>query len=237
MSDQEPSARSVSFVTFTSDPSVQPFCLSPPAFLARHFTHSSATRPPAARFIATGAIVFDRPLSVNSGPEQQISQPPPHVLLVQRAPTDSMPLRWETPGGACDDDDVSVLHACARELKEEAGLTAASVGPLVRLSTPAAATTTTAGDDGQQSELLGESMGGQFFLTRRANLVCKFYFVVEPADVDHVVLDPAEHTAYVWATEEEVRNKKMEGTDGIQLNFTTKEQQEVILEAFKLWKK
>src|ERR1700733_11374825 len=46
------------------------------------------------------------------------------VLLVQRSATDSSPLKWETPGGACDEEDRTILHATSRELWEEAGLSA-----------------------------------------------------------------------------------------------------------------
>ncbi len=53
------------------------------------------------------------------------------ILLLQRAPTDSMPLRWEIPGGACDLEDESLLHAAARELREEAGLRARTAAALV----------------------------------------------------------------------------------------------------------
>ncbi|KAH7014453.1 NUDIX hydrolase domain-like protein, partial [Microdochium trichocladiopsis] len=110
------------------------------------------------------------------------------VLLVQRAPHDSMPLRWEVPGGGCDEEDPSILYSCARELFEETGLKAVGVGPLVR-----------------------GGLGGQFFRSRSGKLVCKFQFVVA-VDLDaglRVKLDPNEHFAYIWATEEEVRRKEV----------------------------
>jgi 8-oxo-dGTP pyrophosphatase MutT (NUDIX family) len=40
------------------------------------------------------------------------------VLVIQRASPDSMPNKWELPGGAVDDDDPTILHAAARELAE-----------------------------------------------------------------------------------------------------------------------
>ncbi|KAJ2978914.1 hypothetical protein NUW58_g7344 [Xylaria curta] len=113
-----------------------------------------------------------------------------------------MPLLWETPGGGCDDDDVSVLHSCARELKEEAGLETISVGPLVRCSTAGVGFADEKGP-GQGGLERGEEMGSHMFFTRKGKLVSKFYFVVEAKQTNSVVVDPTEHTAYIWATEEE----------------------------------
>ncbi|KAM7199493.1 NUDIX hydrolase domain-like protein [Naviculisporaceae sp. PSN 640] len=214
---------------FTSHPSVQAFKQSPPEFLRRHFDVSNKARPPVPKFLATGAIVFDHRPPPNS-------DHPPRTLLIQRAAHDSMPLNWETPGGGCDDDDPSILHACARELKEEAGLDAVSVGPVVPCASSRITSMTDGNAEAGQAEW-GERMGGQFFLTRRGGLVCKFYFIVElPEDsASRVNVDPNEHSAFVWATEDEVRRKKMDGENGIQLDFTTREQYEVILAAFKMW--
>lgn len=161
---------------FTSHPSVQAFKVSPKDFLARHFDKSNKTRPPVPTFLATGAIVFDRPALTADG-SHPISNhaSSPRVLLIQRAPDDSMPLKWETPGGGCDDEDPSILYACARELKEEAGLLPVSVGPVVPCRATATASNNGAPEDGQPD--WGERMGGQYFFTRRGNLVCKFNFL------------------------------------------------------------
>jgi 8-oxo-dGTP pyrophosphatase MutT (NUDIX family) len=146
-------------------------------------------------FIATGALVFD-------------ASTPERILLIQRAAHDSMPGQWEIPGGACDKEDPSILDGAARELWEETGLTASSIGPQV-------------GD-------------GHFFLTRSGKLVCKFNFLVDvEKDVDgkwDVKLDPNEHQNYVWTTEEEVKARR---TGDVDLKFTTREQEAVVLEAFR----
>lgn len=218
------------------DPSLQAFFASPPVFLARHFAHnnssSSPSRPPAPTFLATSAVVFDSPIL-----SPRTDGAPPRVLLVQRAAHDSMPLSWETPGGGCDDDDASMLHSCARELREEAGLEAMSFGLLVRcLAGDANAATAEGGPDDGEPEW-GERMGGQFFFTRKGKLISKFYFVVEAKQTSNVVVDPNEHAAYLWATEEEVKDERMhdeEGKEGKGLKFTTAEQRLVLLEAFKL---
>ena len=219
--------------TFRVHPSLKAFLIPPPDFLARHFAHGNASRdsnrPPAPTFLATGAIVFDRqPGSAQAG------SPSPKVLLIQRAAHDSTPLTWESPGGGCDDDDPSVLYSCVRELREEAGLEAVSIGPLIRC--PASNDTTAESGPGEGEAEWGEKMGGQFFLTRKGKPVCKFYFIVETSQTSDVVVDPNEHAAYIWATEEEVKEgttKGSEGENGMQLTFTSTEQRRVLLEAFK----
>jgi 8-oxo-dGTP pyrophosphatase MutT (NUDIX family) len=184
---------------FTSDPSTSSFAVSAQTYLSNH---------PSAyyQYIATGALVFDR-----SSPSS--SPPGPRILLIQRAEGDSMPGRWEIPGGGCDDDDASILHAVARELWEEAGLQAARVGPLV--GTP------------------------HVFVSRSGKLVGKFNFLVEAAGEPtadgrwDVTLDPVEHQRFVWASEEEVRARRAVGGD-VELSFTARHLEETVLEAFRL---
>jgi len=148
-----------------------------------------------AYYVAPGAMVFDR-------------STPSRILLVQRASTDSMPNLWEVPGGAVDPEDPSILHAVVRELWEEAGLTAANIGPQV-----------------------GEV---QIFTTRRGLTVCKFHFLADaetsPDGTLDVKLDPREHQNYVWATEEQVIAGRV---DDVQLKWTSSEQEGAVLEAFQ----
>ena len=150
------------------------------------------------------------------------------MLLVQRAAHDSMPLRWEIPGGACDLEDETILHGLARELWEEAGLKMTGV---VR------------------------QVGGEYvFLTRRGMGVSRVTFEVEvetPASTEsegglqketlpEVVLDPNEHARFLWATEEEVRTGRVAVLGGsgeaevVDVDFTTKHQRAAILLGFKL---
>jgi 8-oxo-dGTP pyrophosphatase MutT (NUDIX family) len=149
---------------------------------------------------ATGSLVID--------PETS------KILLVQRAAHDSMPLKWETPGGAVDAEDESILHAAARELLEETGLVATRI-----------------------VELVG---GMQEFVTRKGLKVGKMYFLVE-VDVNHerhgnneikVRMDPNEHVQHVWASEEEARAKKV---GDVVLEYTTDAQEEAIYEAYRIW--
>ncbi|KAI0399890.1 NUDIX hydrolase domain-like protein [Xylaria palmicola] len=163
---------------FTTDPSLAKFQVSPVAFIK--------TSPPL-QGICVGAFVFD-----DAG----------RLLIVQRAPHDSFPLRWEVPGGAVDDEDESVLHGLARELGEETGLQASHVRSLV-----------------------GK---GHVFLTRRPLCVCKYSFVVDVVAHD-VRIDPEEHVAFLWVSEDEARARKVGDLD---LVYTHKDQEQAILESF-----
>lgn len=192
---------------FTIHPSLSPFTISPPAYLAAHPNEGY-------KYLATGTVVFDS----TSDPKT------PRVLLLQRSAGDSMPNRWECPGGGCDDEDESVLYAAARELWEEAGLRATR---FCGLAGPAP----------------------QLFLSSSRKEIGKFNFIVEAemsrsredGDEDDnrhfaVKLDPKEHQRYVWASEAEVRAKKVArrcGGGDIVLEFTKKVVEDTILQAFE----
>ena len=97
------------------------------------------------------------------------------VLLIQRPKHDSMPNRWEGPGGACDDEDPTILHGAARELWEEVGLVAKRFTPLV-----------TDGPDPEIGQVLPNRIGqvlpnriGQVLLnSTRTKTWCRFYYLV-----------------------------------------------------------
>ncbi|KAI1401132.1 NUDIX hydrolase domain-like protein [Hypoxylon fuscum] len=168
--------------TFTSSPSVAAFKLPLQAYLDTH---------PNFQGIAVGAFVFN---------------PEGKLLLVQRAAHDSLPLLWEIPGGACDFEDESLLHAVARELWEESNLHAKHVGPLV-----------------------GEGL--PFFIGKGLRM-CKYSFMTQVEGYE-VELDPNEHQAFLWVTEEEARAGKC---GDVGFKYTFKEQQQAVYEAFKLKK-
>ncbi|RMZ86535.1 hypothetical protein DV736_g6239, partial [Chaetothyriales sp. CBS 134916] len=145
-----------------------------------------------------------------------VHQQSPRMLLIQRAASDSLPNRWEVPGGACDAEDPSILYSCARELWEEAGLAATEIGLRV-----------------------GEPL---IFLTRSGRLICKIGFLVKTARATRnqgeegqlrVKIDPKEHQNNVWASEEEVRSERM---GDLELTFTSRDQKQTILQAFEIWK-
>ncbi|KFA53789.1 hypothetical protein S40293_01666 [Stachybotrys chartarum IBT 40293] len=147
--------------------------------------------------IATGVIVFD---------------PSGRVLLIQRAITDSMPNRWEFPGGAVDPEDESLLHGAARELWEESGLVATRFTFFV-------------------PETPGTEVGTMFTNRNGTKHFCRFTFIAEVEDWEKVVLDPKEHQDYVWATEEEVREQKIGERE---IPITMPPIQALLLEAFRI---
>lgn len=113
-----------------------------------------------------------------------------------------------------DDDDLTVLHGCARELVEETGLVARRIRRLV-------------------TEGPGKEQFQTFRNSTQTKLIGRFVFEVEIAEgnEEKVVLDPKEHQAFVWATEEEVRAEKV---GELALPFTKKPAKDAILEGFRL---
>ena len=123
--------------------------------------------------LAVGACVFDPTARDNDDGADDGGKPKgrDRILLVQRAATDSMPLLWEVPGGACDAEDESLLHAVARELWEESGLRARAVRTLVA---PPPGGRYQGRDDGSRAELGGGGGLADVFFTRRGKRG-KFY--------------------------------------------------------------
>ncbi|KAK8035144.1 hypothetical protein PG993_010139 [Apiospora rasikravindrae] len=186
--------------TFTSDPSLAPYATSMAAYLAANAGFEG---------LGTGALVIFSPDADTAsnglvqGSEEAAAD---RILLVQRAAHDSMPLLWE---------DETILHAVARELREESGLRAAHIGAQV-----------------------GEAKA---FFTRRGRRVLKISFLVDVeagADAESgkkslpvVKLDPNEHAAFFWATEEECRRHRVGETD---IEFTNSSQEQSVLDGFRL---
>lgn len=108
------------------------------------------------------------------------------VLLLQRAPTDSLPHFWEGPGGGVDPQDASILAGAAREVFEESGLRVARFVDLIAVN--------------EWTRLKPDKL----------HVVGKFNFLVEvdgqaTGEPMQVKLEETEHQAFAWATEEEVR--------------------------------
>lgn len=189
---------------FTLDPSLSSYDILIHDYLSE--LNESAT--PKLEGLATGAVIFS-----NHHPADQ----PDRVLLVQRASHDSMPNRWEIPGGAVDKNET-VVGGLAREVWEESGLEVKRFVACV-------------GDgDGLNA--------GAVFTTTRGRFVFKLTFVVEVKDSSAVKLDPEEHQDYVWATEEECRAKLVERSaerkGSTELVFTTPAQKAAIMRAFEI---
>ncbi|KAL7953531.1 NUDIX hydrolase domain-like protein [Trichoderma compactum] len=147
--------------------------------------------------LATGCIVFS---------------PEGKVLLIQRASHDSMPNRWEIPGGAADNSDPTILHGAARELWEETRLVAK------RIVRPV-----TEGPGGRDLQVFPNST--------KTLWLCRFSFEVEVESARQVTLDAAEHQDFVWASEDEVRAQKIGDRD---IPTTHDSMKSVILESFRL---
>ncbi|KAH8902876.1 hypothetical protein BR93DRAFT_931732 [Coniochaeta sp. PMI_546] len=178
--------------TFAVDDSVKEFTVPLREYLDSH---------PQFDAIATGCLVF--------WPSSPPGGGPLHLLLQKRSAHDSMPGRWEIPGGGCDHEDESILHGAVRELWEESGLVATAV--VARVG------------------------GEHVFFSRRGMRIGKFNFEVEVEggtgeEPPVVRLDANEHEDYVWATEEECRAGRKGETE---LRFTTKGQEDAIWEGFR----
>lgn len=180
-------------------PALAPFTFSPTleSFNVPISTYLSSPAFQHHQAIASGALIFT-------------SKSPPKILIIQRAPTDSWPNKWEIPGGGVDQEDATILHGVAREVLEETGLTVTHIKRLVG------------------------SADGHPFVTRRGLQVVKFAFEVEVRSGDEVELDEKEHQRYLWASEEEVRRERME--DGYEILFTGEKHRDGILEGFRVRK-
>jgi 8-oxo-dGTP pyrophosphatase MutT (NUDIX family) len=172
--------------------------------------------------LVTDALPTDKSVQVvPESKDQEDRELQDVLLLIQRAHNDSMPLRWETPGGAVDREDPTVLYGMARELWEEAGLKAKhvirEVGPY-----------------------------GFFFFTRRGVKVHKFSFEVEVETATEkgasamktadgeltlpTVTLSDEHEGFMWVTEEECRAHKV---GDVEFKFTHLDQEQTVLEGFR----
>lgn len=147
--------------------------------------------------IATATVVFN---------------PEGKVLLIQRAVHDTKPNMWEVPGGAVDDDDPTIIHAAARELREEAGLVATRFTRVVSEG------------PGREFEQLIPNRAG-------TKVWCRFTFVAEVESSKTVILDPNEHQDYLWASKEEVQAQRVGERD---IPITSDSVALRLLEAFRL---
>ncbi|GKZ36982.1 hypothetical protein AbraIFM66950_008274 [Aspergillus brasiliensis] len=135
------------------------------------------------------------------------------VLLLQRAAHDDYPSLWEVPGGVAHDSET-IIDCALRELWEETGFQASAVTNLL-------------GEFAYDDSSLppkGSSDRGKWkiFVFR--------VIVDDKSSQPDVRLDPTEHTTYLWATEEEVKD---DSCGSVKLDWISVNQKKAILKAFK----
>ena len=87
-------------------PQLQHHAISPSEYLELHQKYA---------LLVVGALIF--------APAYLSSPAAPRILLVQRAATErGFPNLWEIPGGSAELSDPTILHSVAREVFEETGL-------------------------------------------------------------------------------------------------------------------
>ncbi|KAF4556387.1 Hypothetical protein D9617_1g082640 [Elsinoe fawcettii] len=164
----------------------------------------------------------------------------PHLLLLQRSESDSLPGCWELPGGGVEDDDESIKTALYREIKEETGMTAAwivqEIGPGERWEKV---------KDGQKRHYMCVTFiveAEEVELLERGNLqeAKGDETRLDPTTEEHgtssdglVKLSDAEHQDFVWIKEAELEAGKV--GQGAELKFT-RDMKKVMLDAFDLQK-
>ncbi|CAF9936715.1 hypothetical protein IMSHALPRED_010872 [Imshaugia aleurites] len=191
--------------------------------------------------LVVSSYIFTSSISVNPGP---------HLLLVQRAASEySFPNLWEVPGGSCEASDPTILHSLAREAFEETGLRLTRFNRQIgsgfdfvtgygvrqkrwrKLSFEIEVAEIEANDMS-----CGKSGGVE---KARAKDAVAEDGVVRVDAIDQagkegeldgvsITLDPEEHQAYAWVTEEEINEGKYA--------IVTAEQKDLMLEAFTLRK-
>ncbi|KAF7589587.1 hypothetical protein BBP40_004047 [Aspergillus hancockii] len=113
----------------------------------------------------------------------------PRVLLLQRALQDSKPGYWECPGGGVDGDDKTLKDALGREVFQETGLQLSRIVhflPMHRWITIR---------NGERFDWIGYSC----------------IVAVSQSEIGwekKIKLNPKEHQAFTWATEDEVKDNK-----------------------------
>lgn len=254
MSAPGPTTKTLSFADLEHDDSLAGYHVPASALLRK----LRSERDPDIQLILVSAAVFG-----GEGAARTIS--PAHhsaeeededegnnsrkILIIQRAPTDSLPLLWELPGGGAgsegtgeeeeeDDNDEetkeeTVLHATARELYEETNLVAAKV---TRRVEPDVVFTTWTGtkvarctflvdlEEQQPSSSLSSPFEGRSPDHEQDGTAEQ-----RSSGLPKVELNPDEHVAHLWATRAEVQAGRC---GDVELTFTGAGMRETILRAF-----
>lgn len=149
--------------------------------------------------------------------------PVPRVLLVQRAAEEALPNTWEIPGGSAELYEPNLVASAARELYEETGLRARAITALLGMYTWT--------DVDAEGNVLRRRDG-----TESKWRKLSFLAEVEGGDgleLPRVLLDPHEHQAFVWATEDEAHADQ---AGEVKIEWTSAEQKADVIRSFELAK-
>lgn len=169
--------------------------------------------------------------------------PETRLLLVQRSSQDSVPNRWEVPGGSSDHDDPTILHSVARELEEETGLHLTrfirQIGPGISFETgqgPRRKTWLKLSIEVDVLELPSPSQGLVQDQGNTARLGDDEQVGGQLPDSIPIRLDPREHQNFAWATEDDIRHSDPNRPvwDQGQFELFNEEQRMLMLQAFEL---
>lgn len=221
---------------YTVAPHLEEFAVPFPTF--------RAANPNYAHFVG-GGLIFSRTAvtedqEIKNGTEGEKKPQPFRLLLLQRAFEDSYGGHWEGPGGSCDPEDETLLDGAAREIFEEAGLRVSRFVELVgkdewvkvrsdRVDIVAKYTflvevheakPAVSGDDNDNHGLPADKLDD---VTVAPGLERGWEYRIK--------LDPAEHRAFEWVTEEEVKQGE-EDSSGKFKSFAS--QGRTMLDAFQM---
>ncbi|KAL4918329.1 NUDIX hydrolase domain-like protein [Aspergillus aurantiobrunneus] len=203
-----------------------------------------AARPEYAHYVG-GGLIFSRTATGSEAQNDKDgidgqAQQPLRLLLLQRSFEDSYGGHWEGPGGSCDPEDVTVLDGVAREVLEESGLHVSRfielagadewvklrsdrVDVVVKYTFIVEVHEAKAVVSGAERDDSGIPAAKREDGTVVSGLQKRWE--------DKVKLDPAEHRAFDWVTEEEVRISG-EDTSGRFKSFAN--QEKTMLDAFRM---
>ncbi|KAI4122105.1 MAG: hypothetical protein LQ347_006625, partial [Umbilicaria vellea] len=162
------------------------------------------------------------------------------LLLVQRSSQDSVPNRWEVPGGSSDRDDLTILHSVARELEEETGLHLTrfvrQVGPGISFETgqgPQKRKWLKLSFEVDVAELPSPSHGDVRDQDNTVTNGNDEQAAGQLPDSITIRLDPREHQNFAWATEDDIRHSDpcRPAWDQGQFEIFNEEQRSLMLQA------
>lgn len=201
--------------TYTTSAELSIFATSPAEFLA--------TRPDLHNLIA-GTMVF----RTRCGSKNL------ETLLLQRAPSDSFPLKWEIPAGTADPSiDLSIISVAVRELLEETQLRARKLYCSVGLGLPNTIKNLTLRGEAEDARMDAEL---NLCLLRVSGLTWAIVtFITDIEDeTQEVVLRPDEHVAYAWVDVDEIREGAFRHESGKKIEFVSEAMRMTLLEGFRL---